>query len=128
LIDSSSLLALKEALAKQQPSGALTLQEFGKLLGRAVGRHRFSRSYVCQLLHGQKVITPRVEQAVRILLLGMAGLEDVRLTDPMPSFEGGPVARMQAGKAEGIGWQELYVSNQDVRGFVDTLIELILRG
>lgn len=128
MIDSVTLLALKEALAKQQPNEALTLQEFGKILGQAVGKAGYSRSYVCQLLKGQKVITPRVEKAARILLLGVAGLDDAQLTDPMPRFEGGPLARMHAARAQGVSWQELYASDPDVRAFVDTLIELILRG
>lgn len=120
--------SLKDALSERLGEGPLSLREFGKILGRAVDRRPYTKSYMSELLRGKKVITPRVEKAARILLLGVAGLDDARLTDPMPRFEGGPVARMQAARARGVKWQELYVGDQDVRAFVDTLVELILRG
>ena len=98
------------------------------MLGRAIGRQPYSRSYVFQLLHDVKPITPRVDHAARILMLGAAALDGRWLVDPMPIFEGGPIQKLQAAQEVGVSWQELYASDTGVRGFIDTLIDLITRG
>ena len=105
----------------------MTLREFGRMLGRAIGRQPYSRSYVHQLLHGDKPITPPVERAARVLMLGAAALDEDGLADPMPTFEGEPVEKMKAARAAGFGWQELYVRDAEVREFVDALMNRIVR-
>ncbi len=106
----------------------MTLREFGRMLGRAIGRKPYSRSYVYRLLRGEKPITPRIDRAARILMLGAAALGEERVTNPMPAFYGGPIEKMKAAQTANIEWQELYARDADVRRFVDTLVDMMIRG
>ena len=79
-----------------------------------------------QLLHGDKPITPPVERAARVLMLGAAALDGDGLADPRPTFEGEPIEKMKAARAAGFGWHELYVRDAEVREFVDALMNRIV--
>ena len=128
MVDPQTLRALKDNLSESRADGSTTLREFGRMLGRAIGRQPYSRSYVHQLLHGDKPITPPVERAACVLMLSAAALDGDGLADPMPTFEGEPIEKMRAARAAGVGWQELYVGDAAVREFVDALMNRIVRS
>lgn len=128
MIDHITLQALKEALSEGRPDGSLTLREFGKILGRAVDRRAYSKSYVCRLLRGKEPISPRVGRAARVLMVGVAALDERSWMDPLPSFEGEPIKQLKEAREWGVGWWGLYVSNPEVRAFVDALVDIITRG
>lgn len=128
MITRDMLCDLLETLSCSRPDGRLSLREFGEMLGKAAGRYPYSRSYISHLLRGTFPITPRVAEAARILMLGVAGIDNRPWSDPFPVFSGSPVEKlMQAKKAE-IPWQEMYVQDANVRSFVDALVDLITRG
>jgi len=128
MLTCETLQALREALSKGRTDGSVSLREFGEMLGRAADRWPYSKSYVSKLLRGKSPITPRVERAARILMVGAAGVDERPWADPFPTFSGSPVEKLiQAKKAE-IPWQEVYVQDVEVRTFVDALLELITRG
>lgn len=128
MITRTSLIGLRETLSESDDNGQLSLSDFGRMLGRAANRFPYSRSYVSKLLAGTKPITPTVARAVRVLMVSVAALEEKDWIDPAPTFEGGPVERLKAARAEGIDWQDLYATNGDVRQFVDALVDIITRG
>jgi len=128
MITRISLIGLRETLSESSGNGQLSLSDLGRMLGRAANRYPYSRSYVSKLLKGQKPITPQVARAVRVLMVSVAALEEKDWIDPSPAFEGGPVAKLRKGKAEGVDWQSLYTSDVHVRQFVDALVDLITRG
>jgi hypothetical protein len=98
------------------------------MLGRAIGRKPYSKSYVHELLNGKRPITDRIDRAARILMLGAAALGEERVTDLMPAFDGSPIEKMKAAQKVGIEWQELYARDKEVRELVNTLVDLIIRG
>lgn len=122
------LQRLRRAISENRGNGPITLREFGKLLGEAIGRRPYDKSTVCKWLNGTAPISARGAKAARIMAVGLAGFDGAVVGDPMPRFEGGPVARLKAGRDEGVDWQTLYVSDANVRNFIDTLVELICRG
>jgi len=122
------LLELLETLSQSRADGPVSRAEFGQMLGKAGGRYLYSRSYVSKLLHGKVPITPQIEYAARILMIGMAGMGERIWSDPFPIFQGGPVSKLQQAKETGVRWQEIYVQDAQVRSFVDALIDLIIRG
>ena len=128
MITRDTLRDLLETLSCSRPDGPLSLQEFGEMLGKAAGRYRYSRSYMSHLLRGTFPITPRIAQAARILMLGVAAIDDRPWTDPFPTFSGSPVEKLKQAKEAEVPWQELYVQDANVRVFVDALIDLITRG
>lgn len=121
------LQALRKALSAGR-DGLLPLRPFGKLLGAAVGGRPYSKGWVSRLLRGKKPITDRVARAAHILTMGIAALDEHDWRDPLPTFQGGPVEKLKAAQGEEMHWTELYAQDQDIREFVDTLIELITRG
>jgi len=128
MITRISLIGLRETLSESSGNGQLSLSDLGRMLGRAANRYPYSRSYVSKLLKGQKPITPQVARAVRVLMVSVAALDEKDWIDPMPGFEGGPIDKLRAARVEGVNWQDLYASDADVRAFVDTLVDVIVRG
>lgn len=128
MITRMSLIGLRETLSESGDSGQLSLSDFGRMLGRAANRYPYSRSYVSKLLAGTKPITPQVARAVRVLMVSAAALEEKDWIDPLPRFEGGPIEKLKTARAEGIDWPELYARDANVREFVDTLVDVIVRG
>ena len=128
MVDAQTLRALKDNLSESRTDGSMTLREFGRMLGRAIGRQPYSRSYVYQLLHEDRPITPPIERAARILRLGAAALDGPGLSEARPTFEGAPIGKLKEAHAAGVGWQEVYVRNTDVQRFVDALMSMIMRG
>ena len=128
MIVPQTLQTLKDILAEQQSNGSMTLEAFGQMLGNAIKRKPYSRSYLHHLLKGKKPITAQIDRAARILMLNAASMSERPLTDPMPIFDNGPIGKLKAAQAEGVNWQELYVADVGVRAFVDVLIEVLLRG
>lgn len=123
-----TLQMLREALSDGRVDGPLSLREFGEMLGCAVGRQAYGKGYVSKLLRGKEPVTSRVARAARILIVGVAALNEWDWVDPLPTFEGGPIEKLKAARAEGIPWAELYAGDVNVREFVDTLVDLITRG
>lgn len=128
MIVPQTLQSLKDILAEQQGNGSVTLEALGQMLGNAIKRKPYSRSYVHHLLKGKKPITAQIDRAARILMLKTAAMSERPLTDPMPIFGNAPIEKLKAGQAAGVNWQELYVADADVRQFVDTLVGIIVRG
>jgi hypothetical protein len=124
LVDAQTLRNLRDSLSQGRAKGSITLREFGQLLGRAIGRQPYSRSYVHQLLHGVRPITPRIEQATRVLMSTMETLDEGGWVDS----EGQPLEKMRAARAAGVRWEELYGTDAEVRGFVDGLMDCIVRS
>lgn len=125
---SAALQSLRNVLSERLEGGPLTLKEFGRLLGGAVERKPYSKAYVHALLNGNRPIIGQVARAARVLMVGGAGLDERDWVDLLPTFEGGPVGKLKAARAEGVPWAELYAGDADVRAFVDALIDLITRG
>ena len=123
-----TLQVLKEALSDGHVGGPLSLRDFGEMLGRAADRPAYGKGYVSKLLRGIEPITPKVTRAARILMVGVAGLDERDWVDPLPSFKGGPVEKLKAARSAGVAWAELYAGDANVREFVDTLVDLIARG
>ena len=123
-----SLISLRETLSESGGSGEISLTDFGRMLGRAANRYPYSRSYVSKLLAGTKPITPQVARAARVLMVSVAALEKKDWIDPLPGFTGGPIDKLKQARAEGVSWQDLYATNAGVRAFVDTLVDVIVRG
>jgi len=128
MITPETLSNLREALSQNEYGRRISLTEFGRMLGRAANRYPYSRSYVSKLLAGTKPITPQVARACRVLMVSAAALDEKEWVKPLPTFDGGPVAMLKAGKESGIAWQDLYATNADVRAFVDTLVDVVTRG
>lgn len=128
MITRDMLRELLETLSQSRSDGRLSLREFGKMLGKAAGRYPYSRSYISHLLRGTFPITPQIARATRVLMLGVAGIDDRPWSDPFPVFSGSPVEKLKQAKEAEIPWQEVYVQDAHVRSFVDTLIDLITRG
>jgi hypothetical protein len=128
MITRNALINLRETLSESSGNGQLSLADFGRILGKAAGRYPYSRSYVSKLLRGAKPITPQVARAARVLMVSAAALEVKDWIDPLPSFDGGPIDKLKAARAEGVDWQDLYATSADVRAFVDTLVDVICRG
>jgi len=125
---STTLQSLRNALSEGLEGHPLTLKELGCLLGGAVERKPYSKSYVHALLNGNKPIIGQVERAARVLMVGLAALDERDWIDPLPTFKGGPIAQLKAARESGLSWQDLYTSNPDVRVFVDSLLDIITRG
>ena len=123
-----NLQALRTALSAGRVDGLLPLRAFGKMLGRAVDRRPYNKGWVSKLLRGKEPVTDRIARAAHILTIGLATLDEHDWTDPLPTFDGGPVEKLKAARGEGVAWTELYAQDADVREFVDMLIELITRG
>jgi len=128
MITRISLIGLRETLSESNGNGQVSLSDFGRMLGKAANRYPYSRSYVSKLLKGQKPITSQVARAARVLMVSAAALDEKDWIDPLPTFDGGPVARLKAARADGIDWPELYAQDACVREFVDTLVDVIVRG
>ena len=128
MISHEALTALKEALSANRLDGPLSLREFGEMLGRAADRGPYHKSTVSKMLRGKAPISARVERAARVLMVSVGGLDERGWIDPLPSFEGGPVAKLQGARAAGVDWRELYATDASVREFVDTLVDIICRG
>jgi hypothetical protein len=124
LIDAQTLRNLRDRLSQGRADGPVTLREFGQPLGRTIGRQPYSRSYVCQLLHGVKPITPPIEQAARALMSTVETLDEGGWT----AREGQPLEKMRAARAAGVSWQELCGRDAEVRAFVDGLMDRIVRS
>ena len=124
----ASLKELRETLSQSGDMDGMSLSDFGRLLGKAANRYPYSRSYVSKLLAGTKPITPQVARGARVLMVSAAALEEKDWIDPLPRFEGGPIEKLKAARADGVEWQELYATNADVRAFVDTLVDVVVRG
>jgi len=128
MITPESLQLLRERLSDEGGDGAVSLAQFGKLLGGAIGRYPYSRSYVSKLLAGKAVITPRIAEAAQALMVYAAVQKANGGSEGRPSFDGQPIEKMKAAEAQGIGWQELYAQDAGVRQFVDALMNVILGG
>ena len=128
MVTRESLFGLVETLAQSAPAGELSLSDFGAMLGRAANRYPYSRSYVSKLLAGTKPITEQVARGARALMVSAAALEEKDWIDPLPEFSGGPVDKLRAARVQGNSWQDLYATDTDVRAFVDTLVDIIVRG
>jgi hypothetical protein len=128
MITRNILSSLLEVLSQSAPGGKLSLTDFGAVLGRAAKRYPYSRSYISKLLAGSKPITPQIARAARVLMVSAAALQEKDWIDPLPAFDGVPVAKLKAGREAGVAWQDLYATNADVRAFVDTLVDIIVRG
>lgn len=124
----TSLFELRETLSQSGGNEHLSLADFGRMLGKAAGRYPYSRSYVSKLLQGTKPITEQVARGARVLMVSVAALEEKDWIDPIPDFQGGPIDKLKQARAEGVEWQDLYATNADVRAFVDTLVDVIVRG
>lgn len=98
------------------------------MLGWAVNQQPYGKSYGSRLLCGKLPITPRVERAARILLSGMEATDERCMGGSTPIFESEPIEKLEGARAGTLGWQELYASNAKVREFVDTLIDIIIKG
>ena len=98
------------------------------MLGKAAGRRSYHKSYVWKLLRGEDEISAQVAHAARVLMLGAAALEERSWIDPPPHFEGEPIDKLKGAQASGVGWQDIYAADADVRRFVDALMDVIVRG
>jgi len=125
---SATLQSLRNALSEGLEGNPLTLKEFGCLLGGAVERKPYSKSYVHALLSGNRPIIGQVERAARVLMVGLAALNERSWIDPLPTFEGAPVEQLKRARESGVSWQDLYARDAAVRAFVDALLEMISRG
>ena len=128
MLTCEALQALKEALSEGRAAGPLSLREFGEMLGGAVGHQAYGKGYVSKLLRGKTPISPRVAKAARVLMVGLAGLEERAWIDPLPTFDGAPVEQLKRASESGVSWQDLYARDAGVRAFVDALLEMISRG
>ncbi len=124
MVDAQTLRNLRDRLSQGRAQGPITLRTLGRLLGRAIGRQPYSRSYVHQLLHGVKPITPPIEQAARVLMSVAEALDEGGWT----ACEGRPLEKMRAARAAGVRWQDLYVSDAEVREFVNGLMDRMVRS
>lgn len=123
-----TLSELQERLSEGHDNGHVSLAELGRLLGKAGRGFPYSRSYMSKLLSGSKPISPKLAYAARLVMIGLAAMDERLWSDPFPTFEGRPVEKLQQAQEEGTDWTSLYVWDTEVRAFVDALIELIVRG
>lgn len=128
MVTVNSLSGLLETLSESAPDGKLSLTDFGRMLGQATNRPPYSRSYISKLLAGTKPITEQVARGARVLMVSAAALEEKDWIAPIPDFQGGPIDKLREARAEGVEWQDLYATDTDVRLFIDTLVDVIVRG
>jgi hypothetical protein len=128
MITVNILSDLVETLSQSAPDGKLSLTDFGRLLGQAAGRPPYSRSYISKLLAGTKPVTDQVARGARALMVSVAALEEKDWIDPIPEFQGRPIDKLRQARESGLHWQDLYATNADVRLFIDTLVDVIVRG